>query len=70
MMGRSPITTYDLPTPERRAEEIMSRIYNREQNYNREELSVQAEELQDRLTNDQRDVYDAVLQMVGIIAIL
>ncbi len=64
MMGGSPITTYDLPSPERREEETMSRIYSRELNYTREELAAQAEELEYRLTVDQYSVYSAVLEIV------
>ncbi len=64
MMRGLQITTYDLPTPERRVEETMSRIYSRELNYNREELAVQAEELEGKLTDDQHNFYNSVLEMV------
>ncbi len=42
----------------------MSGEYFRELDCNREDLSAQVEGLQERLTNDQREVYIAVLEIV------
>ena len=65
LMGSRDLSSYDLPTPQRGADEWLTREYFREVDYDKEELAVQARDLQEHLTADQRDVYNAVLQLVA-----
>ena len=63
-MGGQSLPVYGLPAPERVANNHNVREYHREVDYDQEELAVQAEYLQDSLTNDQRQVYNSFLEML------
>ena len=64
MMGGQPLPVYGLPVPEKVTEDRLAREYHREVDYNHEELAIRTENLQDNLTNDQRQVYNAFLEML------
>jgi len=64
MMGGGPLTSYDLPAPERGTEERLEREYFREVDYDHEQLAVEAQDLEQHLTDDQRAIYNAFLAMV------
>uniref|UniRef100_UPI00358F223C ATP-dependent DNA helicase pif1-like n=1 Tax=Myxine glutinosa TaxID=7769 RepID=UPI00358F223C len=63
-MGGRHLSSYDLPTYERGTEDRLEREYFREVDYNQEQLAVQADDLQQQMTDDQRQVYNAVLELV------
>ena len=63
-MGGQSLPVYGLPCPERVAKDHHGREYHREVDYDHEELAIQAGYLQNSLTNDQRQVYNAFLEML------
>jgi hypothetical protein len=64
MMGGHQLSSYDLPTPERGTEERLSREYFREVDYDQELLVTETDNLQQQLTDDQREVYNSFLELL------
>jgi ATP-dependent DNA helicase PIF1 len=64
MMGGHQLSSYDLPVPERGTEERLSREYFREVDYDQGQLVTETDNLQQQLTNDQREVYNKFLELV------
>ena len=64
LMGGQPLPTYGLPEPEHGVDARLAREYQREVAYSTEELTIQAENLQEKLTEDQRQVYNSFLQLL------
>uniref|UniRef100_UPI0035901195 uncharacterized protein n=1 Tax=Myxine glutinosa TaxID=7769 RepID=UPI0035901195 len=64
LMGGSVLSSYDFPIPQRGTDERLAREYFREVDYDQDQLTIQANDLHEQLTDDQRDVYNAVLQLV------
>jgi ATP-dependent DNA helicase PIF1 len=64
MMGGHQLSSYDLPAPERGTEERHSREYFREVDYDQDQLVAETDNLQQQLTDDQRQVYNEFLELV------
>ena len=64
LMGGQPLEVYGLPKPQHGSEERLAKEYFREVDYNQEELAAQVHDLQNNLTEDQREVFIAFLNMV------
>ena len=63
-MGGQPLPVYVIPAPVRGAKDRLAREYHREVDYNQDELAIQVEELQNSLTNNQRQVSNTFIEMV------
>ena len=63
-MGGQPLPVYGIPAPVRGAKDRLAREYHREVGYDQDELAIQVEELQNSLTNNQRQVYNTFIEMV------
>ena len=63
-MGGQLLPIYCIRTPERGANGRFATEYHREVDYDRYELEIQVEELQNSLTNNQHQVYNTYLEMV------
>ena len=64
LMGGQPLPVYGIPAPEKGAKDRLAREYHREVDYDQDELAIQSEELQNSLTNNQRQVYSSFIEMV------
>lgn len=62
--GGQQLHAYGLPKPHRDSVHHLAREYHRETNYNVLELANVAQQQQDKLTHNQRDVYTAFMAMV------
>jgi predicted ATPase len=62
--GGHQLSSYDLPTPERGTEERLSREYFREVDYDQELLVTETDNLQQQLTDDQREVYNSFFELL------
>ena len=63
-MGVQLLPVYGLPAPEKVADQRLEREHSREVEYDQEELTIRTENLQDNLTNDQLQVYNAFLEIL------
>lgn len=64
LMCGQPLASYGLPAPTQGRDERLAREYQREVTYNLEELSLQAENMQEKLTDSQREVYNSFMAML------